>query len=59
MQNFQEDWNSKVQNSMDLSVQDLKCLPFCQQLKEEPKEANAKTSVWYSIVYAANSKGKR
>lgn len=39
MQNIWEVWNS-----VDISVQDAELLtyPFCQQYKEESKEANAK-----------------
>lgn len=44
MQNIWEYWNKKVWNSVDISVQDAELLtyPFCQQYKEESKEANAK-----------------
>lgn len=44
MQNIWEYWSRKVWNSVDISVQDAELLtyPFCQQYKEESKEANAK-----------------
>lgn len=44
MQNIWEYWNRKVWNSVDISVHDAELLtyPFCQQYKEESKEANAK-----------------